>query len=115
MVKKKHSTEKAKKSVAFINSIDDPDINELIMSKLGIEPNASGSRRRWNFLRIMAKCIYQQKSISLNQFFVWATANCQCMKMRTLREDYLDTLERVELVKIDWNTGTIHWNGDNHG
>lgn len=112
MVKKKHSTEKAKKSEAFINSIDDPDINELIMPKLGIEPNASGSRRRWNFLRIMAKHIYQQKSIGLNDFFKWTTAHCQCMKMRTLREDYLDTLERVELAKIDWNTGTINWNGN---
>jgi hypothetical protein len=114
MVKKKQATEKAK-TVALINAIDDPDITELIVSKLGIEPNASGSRRRWNFLRIMAKHIYQQKSIGLNDFFKWTTSHCQCMKMRTLREDYLDTLELLGLITFDLSTGQIEWKGENSG
>ena len=112
---KKRINEKAKKTASFLNAIDDPDIIEYIMSKLGIEPNASGSRRRWNFLRIMTKYVYQQKVIGFNDFFKWTTAHCQCMKMRTLREDYLDTLERLGLITFDLSTGKIEWKGEDSG
>ena len=115
MAKKKRATEEAQKPVAFLNVVDNPDITELIISKLGIEPNASGSRRRWNFLRVMAKYIYQQKSIGLNDFFKWTTAHCQCMKMRTLREDYLETLELLGLITFDLSTGQIEWRGKDIG
>jgi hypothetical protein len=90
-------------------------IHEYIVSKLGMEPNAWGSRRRWHFLRIMAKHISEVRKVGFDDFFVWATAHCQCMKMRTLREDYLDTLERLELIRIDWNTGYICWNRESYG
>lgn len=92
--------------------IDESNIGEYIQSKIGIEPNAWGSKRRWHFLGVMARFIYEVKSIGLDAFFVWVTAHCQCMKMRTLREDYLDTLERLGIVRIDWNTGTIVWRGE---
>ena len=85
------------------------------MSKIGIEPNASGSKRRWRFLTIMARYVHEQKAIGLNEFFKWTTANCQCMKMRTLRDDYLDTLERIGLVTFDLNNGRIMWKGENNG
>ena len=90
-------------------------VDEFVLSKIGMEPNAWGSRRRWNFLRIMAKHIYEVKSIGFDEFFVWTTGHCQCMKMRTLREDYLDTLERLGMIEIDWNTGTLLWNWDSYG
>jgi hypothetical protein len=95
--------------------MDDSNINEYILSKLGMEPNAWGSRRRWHFLRTIAKHVHEAKSIDFDTFFVWATAHCQCMKMRTLREDYLDTLERLGLIRIDWNTGFIFWSGEKFG
>ena len=94
--------------------VDDFDIREYILSKIGMEPNAWGSKRRWHFLRIMAKHIYEIKGVSFDDFFAWTTGHCQCMKLRTLREDYLDTLERLALVRIDWNTGFICWNKENH-
>ena len=85
--------------------VNDSIIHEFILSKIGMEPNASGSKRRWHFLRLMAKHIYLQKSIAFTDFFKWTTTNCQCMKMRTLRDDYLDTLERIGLVTFDLRTG----------
>ena len=91
------------------------DIHEYILSKIGIEPNAWGSKRRWHFLRVMAKHVFEAKCVDFESFFVWATAHCQCMKMRTLREDYLDTLERLGFVRIDWNTGAIVWKGEKDG
>ena len=97
-----------------IDEIDDSNINEYIRTKIGMEPNAWGSRRRWHFLRIMTRHLFAVKRIDFDTFFVWTTAHCQCMKLRTLREDYLDTLERLDFIRIDWNSGTISWNGDNH-
>jgi hypothetical protein len=90
-------------------------IDEFILSKLGMEPNAWGSRRRWHFLRIMAKHFYEVNRTAFDQFFVWATRRCQCMKMRTLRDDYLDTLERLGMIRIDANTGFIFWSGETFG
>jgi hypothetical protein len=95
--------------------IDDSNISEHISLKIGMEPNAWGSKRRWQFLGIMARHIFEAKRVDFESFFVWATANCQCMKMRTLREDYLDTLERLGFIRIDWNTGAIVWKGENNG
>ena len=95
--------------------VDDTNIHTYILSKIGIEPNASGSKRRWHFLRVMAKHIYQQKSIDLNNFFKWTTAHCQCMKRRTLREDYVDTLERLDFITFDLNSGKIEWKPENNG
>ena len=95
--------------------VDDSNIHEYILSKIGIEPNASGSKRRWHFLRVMAKHIYQQKSIDLNNFFKWTTAHCQCMKRRTLREDYVDMLERLDFITFDLNSGKIEWKPENNG
>lgn len=114
-MKKEKVNKRNIESPSFLKVSEDADVKELIMSKLGIEPNASGSKRRWHFLRIMARHIYEQKAIGLNDFFKWTTANCQCMKMRTLRDDYLDTLERVGLIKFDLNTGKIEWNGEGNG
>ena len=93
--------------------VDETSIGEYLKSKIGIEPNAWGSKRRWLFLRTMAKHIFERKRLDFQSFFVWTTAHCQCMKMRTLREDYLDTLERLDIVKVDWNTGSIRWLGGN--
>jgi hypothetical protein len=90
-------------------------IYEYLSAIFGVEPNAWGSKRRWHFLRIIAKHVYEEKSIGFDSFFVWSTAHCQCMKMRTLREDYLDTLERLGLIRIDWNTGFIFWAGERFG
>ena len=98
-----------------IDKIDESNINEYIQSKIGMEPNAWGSKRRWHFLRIMARHIFEVKRVNFDSFFVWATAHCQCMKMRTLREDYLDTLERLDFVRVDWNNGFILWNREQHG
>ena len=95
--------------------VEESTIHEFILSKIGMEPNASGSKRRWHFLRIMSKHIYEQKSISLNDFFKWTTANCQCMKMRTLRDDYLGTLEDIGLISFDLRTGKIQWCVENIG
>lgn len=95
--------------------IDDSNIKEYIQSKIGMEPNAWGSKRRWHFLRTMANHIFEVKRVDFDSFFVWATAHCQCMKLRTLREDYLDTLERLGFVRVDWNNGFILWNGEQHG
>lgn len=92
------------------DKIDDSNIDEYIKSKIGIEPNAWGSKRRWLFLGTMARQVYRTKKIDFDSFFVWATAHCQCMKMRTLREDYLETLERLGFVRVDWNNGFILWN-----
>jgi hypothetical protein len=114
MAKAKLEVRKTTEPSAFIGIIDDPKAKEYIISKLGSEPNASGSRRRWHFLRIMARYIYQQKTIGFNDFFKWTTANCQCIKMRTLREDYLDTLERLEMIRID-NSGSVCWIGNIYG
>jgi hypothetical protein len=94
-----------------VNKIDESNIIEYIQSKIGIEPNAWGSKRRWHFLRSMARHIFEVKRITLDAFFIWATARCQCMKMRTLREDYLDTLERLDIVQVNWSNGTIKWKG----
>lgn len=94
-----------------IDKVDDSNINEYITSRIGIEPNAWGSKRRWVFLRIMTRHIFEIQRISLDNLFVWTTAHCQCMKMRTLREDYLETLERLGFVRIDWNNGFIVWIG----
>lgn len=91
---------------------DNSNINEYLQSKLGIEPNAWGSRRRWRFLWVMAKHLFEVKRMKFRTFFVWATAHCQCMKLRTLREDYLDTLVRLDFVSVDWKNGTITWKGD---
>ncbi len=115
MVKKKRETPKSQNIESIITPVDDSNIHEYILSKIGIEPNASGSRRRWHFLRVMAKHIYEKKSIGLNDFFKWTTAHCQCIKMRTLREDYLDTLERLGLITFDLNTGKIEWKGEDGG
>lgn len=93
----------------------DSNISEYILSKIGVEPNAWGSKRRWLFLGTMARHICEVKSIGLEDFFVWATSHCQCMKIRTQREDYLDTLKRLGFIRIDWNTGTIAWKGENNG
>lgn len=93
----------------------DSNIGDYILSKIGTEPNASGSKRRWHFLGIMAEYIFQQKRIGMNDFFKWTTAHCQCMKMRTLREDYLDTLERLEMIRLDGVTGSICWVGECNG
>jgi hypothetical protein len=98
-----------------VDKIDESNINEYIQSKIGMEPNAWGSKRRWHFLRTMARHIFEVKRIDFDSFFVWATAHCQCMKMRTLREDYLDTLERLGFVRVDWNNGFIFWNRKQHG
>jgi hypothetical protein len=90
--------------------IDDSlNIREFLSLKLGMEPNAWGSKRRWHFLRTIARYVYEVKYIDFDSFFIWATAHCQCMKLRTLREDYLDTLERLELIRVDLNTGAICW------
>jgi hypothetical protein len=94
---------------------NDPNIQEYILSKIGMEPNAWGSKRRWHFLRTMAKHIFEVRHVDFDSFFVWATAHCQCMKMRTLREDYLDTLERLGFIRINWNNGTILWDGKKDG
>ncbi len=97
------------------DKIDDSNISEYMQSKIGVEPNAWGSKRRWHFLRIMARHIYEVKRMDFDSFFVWAPARCQCMKMRTLREDYLDTLERLGFVRVDWSNGFILWNREQHG
>jgi hypothetical protein len=97
------------------NEIDGSNIKDYIQSKIGMEPNAWGSKRRWQFLRTMARHIFEVKRMDFDSFFVWATAHCQCMKLRTLREDYLDTLERLGFVRVDWNNGFILWNGEQHG
>ena len=89
----------------------DDSITEYIRSKIGIEPNAWGSRRRWHFLRMMASYLYEVKHTSFPKFFVWATAHCQCMKKRTLREDYLDTLQCLDFVDVNWKNGRITWKG----
>ena len=88
-------------------SIDDSSITDYILSKIGAEPDAWGSKRRWRFLMLIALFLSEQKEIGLNQFFVWTTANCQCIKMRTLRDDYLDTLDRIGLIDFDLKTGKI--------
>ena len=100
---------------SLTSSVDDSNIHKYILSKIGMEPNAWGSKRRWHFLRIMAKRIYEVKGVSFEDFFVWATGHCQCMKLRTLREDYLDTLERLGLIRVDWNTGFIVWSSEKFG
>jgi len=92
-----------------IDKVIDSGIYEYIQSKIGMEPNAWGSKRRWQFLGAMARHICEVKHVGFDDFFKWTTAHCQCMKMRTLREDYLDTLERLGFVRIDWNTGAISW------
>lgn len=92
-----------------VDKLDDSNINEYILSEIGVEPNAWGSKRRWHFLRTMARHIFEVKRIDFNRFFVWTTRHCQCMKMRTLREDYLDTLERLGFVRVDWSNGFILW------
>jgi hypothetical protein len=93
----------------------DLTISEYIQSKIGMEPNAWGSKRRWHFLRAMANHLYEVKQVNFNKFFIWATAHCQCMKLRTLREDYLDTLERLDFVSVDSKKGTIAWKVENYG
>jgi hypothetical protein len=105
------STEKPPKT----DKVDDSSINEYIRSKIGMEPNAWGSRRRWSFLGMMARHIFEAKREGFDSFFVWTTAHCQCMKMRTLREDYVDTLERLGFIRVDWNSGFILWNREQHG
>ena len=72
-------SEKRDKPKAIQN---DFNIGDYIASKIGTEPNASGSKRRWHFLEIMAEYIFQQKRIGINDFFKWTTAHCQCMKLR---------------------------------
>jgi hypothetical protein len=107
-----HSTKTKKLKTSKMEKVDETNINEYITSKIGMEPNAWGSKRRWHFLRTMAKHIYDLKKTDFDSFFVWTSAHCQCMKLRTLREDYLDTLERLGFVRIDWNTGFIVWTGE---
>lgn len=97
------------------SKVDESNIGEYIQSKLGVEPNAWGSKRRWHFLRTMTRHIFEVKQVNFDDFFKWATAHCQCMKKRTLYEDYLDTLERLSFVRVDWSNGFILWDGKKDG
>ena len=95
--------------------VDESNIAEYVRSKIGMEPNAWGSKRRWLFLRLMAKRLFEVKRVGFDDFFVWVTAHCQCMKLRTLREDYLETLERLGFVRVDWNPDSSCGEVNSHG
>jgi hypothetical protein len=87
------------------------EIEEYLDGKLGKRPNASGSARRWRMLRDLAKHIAYLGVTDFDQLRCWVAPNLQCMKDRTLRDDYLTYLADLEIISYNPNNHVIAWKG----
>lgn len=87
------------------------EIEEYLDRKLGKRPNAPGSARRWQMLRDLAKHIAYKSATDFDNLRRWTAPNLQCMKDRTLRDDYLTYLADLEIISCNPNNGIIAWKG----
>jgi len=88
------------------------NIDEYLKDKLGREPYVNNSKRRWRFLIAIAKFIYEKKIVRFEELVRWIAKNCECMKIRTLKEGYLEYLAILGIA--DWNESAklVKWKGE---
>jgi len=87
------------------------EIMEYLKSKLGPQPTVSGARRRWNYLKAISEHIYHKKTEDFNSLVKWIAHSCECMRLRTVREDYIEYLALLDILDWNPNTQTITWKG----
>lgn len=88
------------------------DFVEYLKSKLGAQPTVSGARRRWNYLKAISEHIYYKKTEDFNSFVRWMAHSCECMRLRTIREDYIEYLALLGIVDWNVNSQTVTWKGE---
>jgi hypothetical protein len=88
------------------------EIMEYLKSKIGPQPTVSGARRRWSFLKAISEHIYHEKSEDFNSLVRWMAHSCECMKPRTVREDYVEYLALLGVLDWNLNSQTVTWKGE---
>lgn len=88
------------------------ELMEYLKSKLGPPPTVSGARRRWNYLKAIAEHIHYKKTEDFNSFVRWMAHSCECMKPRTVREDYIEYLALLGVLDWNANSQTVTWKGE---
>lgn len=88
------------------------EIMEYLKSKLGPQPAVSGARRRWNYLKTISEHIYYKKTEGFNDLIKWMAHSCECMRLRTVREDYVEYLALLGILDWNVNSQTITWKGE---
>ncbi len=88
---------------------EDRKIKQYLNERLGPEPVVAGSRRRWDFLQRCAFYIYSEKEVSFVYIVKWFAKNGECLKVRTILEDYIQYLNTLGIVEFNVGTKTVRW------
>ena len=88
------------------------DINEYLKNKLGKEPMGNYAKRRWRFLISIVKFIHEKKIVNFDDLVRWVAKNCECMKVRTIKEAYVEYLAILGILEWDENTKMVKWKGE---
>lgn len=88
------------------------ELMEFLKDKLGPPPTVSGARRRWNYLKAIAEHIHAKEAEDFNSLVRWMAHSCECMKPRTIREDYVEYLALLGVLDWNPNSQTITWKGE---
>jgi hypothetical protein len=94
-----------------MEGLSEEKVQEYLLGILGKEPMASGARRRWRFLKSLAKYIAEVQEVTFQDLAVWVARNLETMKFRTLKEDYIEYLAVLGVVEWDESTKLVKWVG----
>lgn len=88
------------------------ELIKYLVEKLGKAPMVSGARRRWNFLTVISKHICEAKEEDFDSLVRWIAKNCECMKVRTIKEDYVEYLALLGILEWNENSKKVKWKGE---
>jgi hypothetical protein len=88
------------------------ELTGYLRNKLGPPPTVSGARRRWNYLKAISEHIYYKKTEDFNSLVRWIAHSCECMRVRTVREDYIEYLALLDILGWNVNSQTVTWKGE---
>ena len=87
------------------------DITEYLLEKLGKEPMATRAKRRWRILFSITRSIHEKGMVCFTGLVRWVAENCECVKIRTIREEYVEYLAILDVIEWNENTEIITWKG----
>lgn len=88
------------------------DIDEYLRSVLGREPYVNNAKRRWRFLNAFSRLVYEKKALNFVEIVRWFAKNCECMKLRTIKEGYIEFLETLGVIGWNENSKIVKWRGE---